>query len=96
MYERIKELCRSRGITIADLEKTLGFGTRTIYNWPNHAPGVDKVIAVAEFFGVSVDFLIFGKTEEKKVGLGSIVDAVEGFSPEAREAVYKLIEALKK
>ena len=96
MYERVKELCRSRGITITDLEKNLGFGTRTIYNRSNHAPSVDKVIAVAEYFGVSLDFLIFGKTEEKKIGAGSIIDAVDGLSPEALEATLQLIEALKK
>lgn len=91
MYERLKELCRSRGITISDLEKSLGFGTRTIYNWGTHAPSIDKVIAVAEYLGVSVDYLVLGKNGES-----AVADDLEGLTPEAREAVYKLIEALKK
>ena len=74
MYERIKELCKCRGITIQDLETTLGFGTRSIYNWSNHAPSVDKVQKVAEYFGVSTDFLIFGKSK-----VNWILDLKPGF-----------------
>jgi len=96
MYERIKELCKSRGITIQELEKTLEFGTRSIYNWSTHAPSVDKVIAVAEYFGVSVDYLIFGKSEPEKSGLGSLVDAASDLSPEQVVAILRVVEALKK
>ena len=92
MYERIKELCRTREITIADLEKTLGFGTRTIYNWTSHAPSVDKVIAVAEYFGVSIDYLVTGKDAAAKQPETKTPE----LSPEVLEATLKLIEALKK
>ena len=96
MYERIKELCKSRGITIQDLEKTLGFGTRSIYNWSSHAPSVDKVIAVAEYFDVTTDYLITGKSENTKYGPESLVDASADLSPEAVEVILRIIEALKK
>jgi hypothetical protein len=57
---------------------------------------VDKVIAVAEYFGVSVDYLIFGKSEPEKSGLGSLVDAASDLSPEQVVAILRVVEALKK
>lgn len=32
LYTRIKELCVKKGITIAELERTLGFGNSSVKN----------------------------------------------------------------
>ena len=62
LYERIKKLCDDRGITITRLENECGFSNATIKKWKTvSTPGVDKVIAVARYFGVSTDFLL-GRT----------------------------------
>lgn len=63
LYERIKKLCDDRGITITRLENECGFSNATIKKWKTvSTPGVDKVIAVARYFGVSTDFLL-GRTD---------------------------------
>lgn len=63
LYERIKKLCDDRSITITRLENECGFSNATIKKWKTvSTPGVDKVIAVARYFGVSTDFLL-GRTD---------------------------------
>lgn len=59
MFEKIKSLCETRQITISKLEKTLGFGNATIVRWGKGCiPTVDKLKAVAEYFDVTVDYLL--------------------------------------
>lgn len=58
LYEKIKELARLRKISIRQLEETLGFGNGVINRWRNNTPGVDKVKSVAEYFNVSLDYLL--------------------------------------
>lgn len=59
LYFRIKELCQKRGITITKLESDLGFGNSSIKKWRQlTSPSVDKVIKIASYFDVSVDYLL--------------------------------------
>ncbi len=61
IVDHIKELAAGRGLTIQALEGKLGFGNGTIGRWKKSSPSVDKLDKVAEYFGVSIDYLI-GKT----------------------------------
>lgn len=59
MLEEIKSLCAERGISICELEKACGLGTRTVYRWgKTSSPSIDKVKKVADYLGVSVDSLV--------------------------------------
>lgn len=58
LVERIKLLCDERGETLASLEKKLGFGNATIRKWDNAAPSGDRLAKVADFFDVSIDYLM--------------------------------------
>ncbi len=58
LLERVKDLCRSRKISIPKLEEHLGFGAGTISKWKKSAPGTDKLLKVADFFQVSLDVLL--------------------------------------
>lgn len=66
MYERIAMLCKERGVTVKDLERNLGFGNGTIQFWKKGSPRVDKLKAVADYFGVTVDALISGEPEKQE------------------------------
>lgn len=57
LFKRIVELCNSEHITITELERNLHFGNGTIRNWGSKNPSFEKVKEVAEYFGVSIDFL---------------------------------------
>ena len=56
--ERIKLLCEKRGETLASLERKMDFGNGTIRRWDNATPSGDKLAKVADFFDVSVDYLL--------------------------------------
>ena len=58
LIERIKALCKERGITLKDLEDGAGITQNTMGRWGENTPSVDKVKRVADFLGVSVDDLL--------------------------------------
>lgn len=61
--ERIKELCREEKITIAKLEKELGFSNGSISK-PKTIPS-DRIAKIADRFGVTSDYLITGESTEQ-------------------------------
>ena len=58
MVRNIKELCKSKKMSLRDLEKELQFGYRTVEQWDTHSPSVKKVLKVAEYFGVTIEELM--------------------------------------
>lgn len=62
--ERVKELCKNRGITVKRLEEKLEIPNNTIYQWKRIAPSLDKIQKVADYFGVSIDYLL-GRTDQQ-------------------------------
>lgn len=65
LYEKIKILANEKKISIRQLEEALGFGNGVINRWRKNTPGVDKVQLVANYFDVSIDYLL-GRTEKKR------------------------------
>lgn len=57
MYERIKELAKERGITINSLESELGFSRGSLSKIDKNKPSVERLIKLADFFKVQVDYL---------------------------------------
>lgn len=58
ILENIKRLCAERNLSIMALEKATGIGNGVIATWDKGRPRVDKLKAVADFFGVTVDWLM--------------------------------------
>ena len=58
LLTKIRELCSSKGITLAELERLSGLSPNTLRRWDTSTPSVDKVEVVANFFHVSVDYLL--------------------------------------
>ena len=58
ILDRIRALCAEQGVTIKQLEQGTGISNGTIGRWDESNPRVDKLKAVADFFGVTVDELI--------------------------------------
>lgn len=61
MKERIKALCKEHGISMNKLEETLGFGKGYISKLGSSTPNTDKIKKIADFFNVSVDYLMTGE-----------------------------------
>jgi transcriptional regulator with XRE-family HTH domain len=59
IFTRVKELCAENNITISRLESELGVGQYTIARWKNTTcPTIDKISKVANYFNVSIDYLV--------------------------------------
>lgn len=58
VYKKIVALCEKKGISIARLEKEIGLGNGTVARWANSSPSVDNAKKVADFFEVTLDYLI--------------------------------------
>lgn len=56
--EIIKLLCDKSGTSVKRLEKDLGFSNGSISKWKDTEPSSARLAAVAEYFGLSVDFLL--------------------------------------
>lgn len=68
MFERIKNLCKDRKISVNDLENSLGYSKNTLYRLKTQTPGADKLEAIADYFKVSTDFLL-GRTDKRYLDL---------------------------
>lgn len=62
LVDRIRVLANQRGLSLPRLEEELNMGNGTISRWRTSTPGTNKLEKVADYFGVSIDYLI-GRTE---------------------------------
>lgn len=58
VYEKVKEACERKNITIAKLEKTLGFANGTISKWRDSSPSVENLQKVAIFFKLKLEYFL--------------------------------------
>lgn len=69
MLDKIKELCRERNITIAELERQACLTPKTLANWKESIPSVDKVAKVAKVLGVTIEELLEDESENGVSGV---------------------------
>lgn len=65
LKERIKILCKENNISMNKLEEILNFGKGYISKLTSSTPNTAKIKKIADYFGVSVDFLINGENTDK-------------------------------
>lgn len=107
ILDRIKELCREKGITVTELEKELGFGNGSLAK--SSTIKSDRLQAMARYFNVSIDYLVNGESyylnedtaqlaEElaTRPTLKVLFDASRDVSDESLMTVAMLLEQLKK
>ncbi|MCF2543718.1 helix-turn-helix transcriptional regulator [Ligilactobacillus ruminis] len=58
LRDNIKDLAAQKKISVAELERTLGFGNGSISKWNKQSPSADKLKKVADYFGVTIDYLL--------------------------------------
>ena len=66
MSDRIALLCKQKGISTTRLCEILGFSYGYIHKWDKSSPSVDKIIKVADYFGVSVEYIL-GRSDNIEV-----------------------------
>lgn len=66
LKKRIQELCRNSGISMNQLEQELGFGKGYISKLGKSIPNVSKIQLIANYFNVTVDYLMTGEDSSDK------------------------------
>lgn len=58
IYNKIKDICEAKGISVTSVEKKAGLGNGAISKWNESSPTVEKLKAVADVLKVKVDKLL--------------------------------------
>ena len=102
IHQRIRRLCQERGISLAEVERSCGFATGSISHWDTKVPSVERVGRVADFFRVSVDYLMGRSASVETVSgisgayLSFAHDAEEsGIAPEDLNLILQAVKRIK-
>ncbi len=57
LLDRIQLLCQEKNTTVYRVEKDCGFSNAVISKWNTANPSIEKVIKVADYFGVTIEYL---------------------------------------
>ena len=83
--ERIKGICKERRIPISRLERDLGFANAYISQLRKGVVPSDRLAMIADYLGVSTQYLIDGETKKDQPGEGLVND-----DPELTEYLQEL------
>lgn len=102
LYTKIRELALEKGVSLAQVERDLDFSNGSISSWKKGRASQDKILAVANYFDVSTDYLL-GRTKFKKESSNNLtvdeaLDHAMSFngkpiSEHDREVVRSIVEA---
>lgn len=58
LYDKIKEVCKEKGMSVTAVEKEANLSNGTISKWNKSSPTVDNLQAVAKILRVKIDQLV--------------------------------------
>lgn len=111
MYEIFERLLQKEGIKAIDVSKATGIHRSVFSDWKSGRakPKMDKLKKIADFFGVSLDYLCYGKTDNyytnEETGriaqdifengdLKALFDLASDSTPEDIKTAYSVLLAL--
>lgn len=77
LFERIKSLANKRNKNMKEVALELGFSENLFYRWKKTEPKATDLAKVADYFNVSVDYLLGRKTEQNNQDIS--VDDIEKY-----------------
>ncbi|MCE4987168.1 XRE family transcriptional regulator [Staphylococcus haemolyticus] len=99
IVQKIRFLCQQQGITVAELERRIGLSNGQITKWRRQVPGINKVQLVADYFDVSVDYLL-GREKDEYAGEDKSEDilimhrATENMTEAQRQKALTILETM--
>lgn len=96
-YQIVRNLANSKDMTIAELERKLNFSNGQIRRWQKANPNAEHLRAIADYFDVSVDYLLGrnkdeyeGEKEDEEIRI--MHRGVKNMSKEDRDKALKMFE----
>ncbi len=93
LVERIKQLCKERGITFVQFERDSGLGEHSVYRWDTNSPSIIKVKQAAHYFGITVSELL-GEEIPASISADGL-DGVNLLSPALLEELSRFVRLAK-
>ncbi|MGX7196763.1 helix-turn-helix domain-containing protein [Enterococcus olivae] len=81
-YEIIKELAKSKNISIRQLEINFGYSNGYLASWKRQNPNPVELSRLADYFNVSVDYLLGREENPKETELRKALENVMSFDGE--------------
>ena len=63
---RVKQLCKAKGVSMRKVETDLGFAIGYLSKLDTSTPNGRKIKQIADYFGVTVEYLMTGKEESNE------------------------------
>ena len=95
LKERIYNLAHERNLSVRQIEKDLGWADRSISKWDKNRPSIDKITALADYLGMSVDALI-GYEGNPESDLKKLTNIASWLTVDDLAALIVVAEQLKK
>lgn len=58
VYSRVKLLCKEKGITVAQMERDIGFPRGNAYKWQQTAPSVPALNKLSAYFEKPISYIL--------------------------------------
>ena len=94
MKERVKQLCKEKGVSMNAAESEMGLAKGYISKLDNSNPNQKTLQKMSDYFGVSVEFLISGKEDSREQKITS-VSPERALDIEVEHDVDVMMEKLK-
>lgn len=107
-YETFDLLCKARNVNQRTVSLATGIATATLSNWKNgnYTPKIDKLQKIADYFDVTVEYLMTGKESDSENKVSTlpydpeqvaeamkIYSQYQNASPEIQKAIELLLKS---
>ena len=85
---QLKKLLQQNGVTVTNLSKSTGIATQTLHNWlaGSKPRDFDQTKKIADYFKVSLDFLVYGTEPEFRQS-----SPLKDFDSEINAGIYEVV-----
>lgn len=94
LFENVQAMCALKRITIADLERGSGLKESTVTKWKTTSPSYDKVVSVADFFGITIDELLGRSAPSLSTADRQILELFHQLNEEGQGAAIAMLQGL--
>ena len=94
LKENVNRIAKERGVSLAQMEKDLGFSEKYLSKLDKNNPSIDRVVAMADYLHVSVDELV-GYEGDYDKDLKHLMDMASWLTEDQLVALIAVAEQLK-